>query len=222
MKDKIKKNNNPTKTSKSIRVNNLNELLKIINAFKDTKDFTNVTEDEHVIDVAFNVGLKFNFKEKTITPIIKETVPPDSPEYETNRDKIKEAVFEDENTTKVIRKINRGMNVTVAREIERYNLKDVNKDCEKAIKDFEIKKDFAFMRLKQEFLEKIEAQERKIIEQDRKQAEQDRKQAEQDRKQAEQEAKLKDQEQKSIEQEKFYKLEIEELNKKIESIKKQK
>ncbi|QEH62281.1 hypothetical protein SCHIN_v1c10880 [Spiroplasma chinense] len=100
------------------------------------------------------------------------------------------------------------MNVTVAREIERYNLKDVNKDCEKAIKDFEIKKDFAFMRLKQEFLEKIEAQERKIIEQDRKQAEQ--------------EAKLKDQEQKSIEQEKFYKLEIEKLNEKIESIKKQK
>ncbi|QEH62278.1 hypothetical protein SCHIN_v1c10850 [Spiroplasma chinense] len=107
------------------------------------------------------------------------------------------------------------MNVTVAREIERYNLKDVNKDCEKAIKDFEIKKDFAFMRLKQEFLEKIEAQERKIIEQDRKQAEQDRKQAEQ-------EAKLKDQEQKSIEQEKFYKLEIEKLNEKLESIKNQK
>ncbi|QEH62279.1 hypothetical protein SCHIN_v1c10860 [Spiroplasma chinense] len=109
-------------------------------------------------------------------------------------DKIKEAVFEDENTTKVIRKINRGMNVTVAREIERYNLKDVNKDCEKAIKDFETKKDFAFMRLKQELLEKTEAHERKI---------------------AEQEARIK-------EQEKFYKLEIEELNKKIESIKKQK
>ncbi|QEH62280.1 hypothetical protein SCHIN_v1c10870 [Spiroplasma chinense] len=72
------------------------------------------------------------------------------------------------------------MNVTVAREIERYNLKDVNKDCEKAIKDFETKKDIAFMRLKQELLEKMEAQE------------------------------------------KFYKLEIEKLNKKLESIQNQK